>query len=333
MKRRFLSISVSIAAIFLTAAGLHGQKKLAQTGFEFLSVGSHGRATAMGEAYTCASGTSSALLYNPAGLAGMPVTFDLSASLNRWIADITHFSFTAAFRPWKERYGVVGVSALWVDYGEFLGTMVWGNGQGYVDTEVFTPKAMALGLGYAKSLTDKFSVGGQVKWVAQSSGRNVVPSGASATGLTVVKSALSAAAFDFGTLYRTGFKSLNFGMSVRNFSKEIQFVQEGFQLPFTFRMGVAMNVLDLLPDPSSSHVLNLAADLVHPRSHDEYLCLGAEYLLLNTLALRAGIITGQDENGATYGFGIQRFGLALDYAYTPFGVFDNVQRLTVRVSR
>ena len=333
MKRLFLNGLPLVAGIFIAAAGLHGQKKLAQTGFEFLSVGSHGRASGMGEAYTCVRGTSSALLYNPAGLAGMPVAVDLSASRNRWIADITHYSFTAAFRPWKERYGVVGVSALWVDYGEFLGTMVWNNGQGYIDTETFTPRAMALGVGYAKSLTDKFSVGGQIKWVAQSSGRNVVPDAATSSGLAVVKSALSAAAIDFGTLYRTGFKSLVFGMSVRNFSKEIHYVQEGFQLPFTFRMGLAMNVLDLLPDPSEAHVLNLAADLVHPRSHDEYLCLGAEYLFLNTLALRAGIVTGQDETGATYGFGIQRFGLAVDYAFTPFGVFDNVQRLTVRVSR
>jgi hypothetical protein len=333
MKRRFVRRFPLYAGIFLTAAALHGQKKLAQTGFEFLSVGSLGRASGMGDAYTCVTGTSTALLYNPAGLAGMSSAVDLSASRNRWIADITHFSFTAAFRPWKERYGVVGLSALWVDYGEFLGTMVWNNGQGYIDTEVFTPKAMALGIGYAKSLTDKFSVGGQIKWVAQSSGRNVVPGGTSGTGLTVVKSALSSAAFDFGTLYRTGFKSLNFGMSVRNFSKEIQYVQEGFQLPFTFRMGLAMNVLDLLPNPSAAHAFNLAADLVHPRSHDEYFCLGGEYLFLNTLALRAGIVTGQDETGATYGFGIQRFGLAVDYAVTPFGVFDNVQRLTVRVSR
>jgi hypothetical protein len=220
-----------------------------------------------------------------------------------------------------------------VDYGEFLGTLVWNNGQGYVDTEVFTPKAMAVGIGYAKNLTDKFSVGGQVKWVAQSSGRNVVPDGASASGLNVVKSALSAAAFDFGTLYRTGFKSLRFGMSVRNFSQEIHYVQEGFQLPFTFRMGLAMNMLDLFPKVTAAHAFNVAADLVHPRSHSEYLCIGGEYLFLNTLALRAGFVSGQDETGATYGFGLQRFGLALDYAYTPFGVFDSVQRLTVRISR
>jgi hypothetical protein len=324
---------VVLLAVTGVQPALYAQKKLGQTGFEFLSVGSLGRASAMGDAYTCVSGTSTALLYNPAGLAGMPQAFDLSASRNRWIADITHFSFTAAFRPWKERYGVVGISALWVDYGEFLGTLVWNNGQGYVDTEVFTPKAMAVGIGYAKNLTDKFSVGGQVKWVAQSSGRNVVPDGASVSGLNVVKSALSAAAFDFGTLYRTGFKSLRFGMSVRNFSQEIKYVQEGFQLPFTFRMGLSMNVLDLLPNPAKAHVMNLAVDLVHPRSHGEYLCIGGEYLFLNTLALRAGFMSGQDETGATYGFGLQRFGLALDYAYTPFGVFDNVQKLTVRVSR
>ena len=332
-KSNALLRAVLLTAVFSILSRLSAQEKIAQTGFEFLSIGSLGRASAMGDAYSTMTGTSSALLCNPAGLAGMPHAFDLSASWNRWIADITHYSFTMAFRPWNERYGVAGISATWVDYGEFLGTMRWDNGQGFVDTETFYPKALAVGFGYAKRLTDKFSVGGQIKMVTESAGRNVIPDGASSTGLSVVKSALSTTAIDFGTIYSTGFKSLLFGMSVRNFSQEIKYVQEGFQLPFTFRMGLSMNVLDLLPNPAKAHVMNLAVDLVHPRSHSEYLCIGGEYLFLNTLALRAGFVSGQDETGATYGFGLQRFGLALDYAVTPFGVFDNVQKLTVRVSR
>jgi hypothetical protein len=287
----------------------------------------------MGEAFTTASGTSAALLYNPAGMARMPHRLDLSASWNRWIADIAHYSFTLALSPRQERYGVVGVHFLWVDYGEFQGTMVWPNSRGYIDTENFAPKAMAIGLGYAKSLTDKFSVGGQVKRVAQSSGKNVVPEPAAGTGLKVVRSALSAWAFDFGTIYLTGFKSLAFGMSVRNFSQEIRFVQEGFQMPVTFRMGLSMNMMDLFPDLARLHRFQAAVELVHPRSHREYLCIGGEYVFLKILALRAGFVTAQDESGATYGFGIQTLGLALDYAYTPFGVFDGVQRLTVRISR
>jgi hypothetical protein len=324
-----------LAAFFLSVAlppVLHGQEKLAQSGFEFLSIGTVGRASGMGEAYTTVSGTSTALLHNPAGLARMGRKADLSASWNRWIADITHYSFTAAFAPLGEKYGAFGISALWVDYGEFQGTMVWNNRQGFVDTEKFTPKALAIGIGYAKALTDKFTVGGQVKLAAQSAGRNVVPSGRTATGLDAVHSALSTWAFDFGTLYRTGFKSLVFGMSVRNFSKEVKFVQEGFQLPVTFRIGIGMNLFDFLPGLSESHSFNLAADLVHPRSHGEYICTGFEYQFVRAFSLRAGWVSGQDENSLSYGFGVQKAGIALDYAYTPFGVFDNVQRVTLRLS-
>ncbi|MBN1893721.1 PorV/PorQ family protein [bacterium] len=324
-----------IAAIFLFVAlppFLSGQEKLAQSGFEFLSIGTVGRASGMGEAFTTVSGTSTALLYNPAGLARMERKADLSASWNRWIADITQYSFTVAFAPAGEKYGAFGISALWVDYGEFQGTLVWNNKQGFVDTEKFTPRALAVGIGYAKTLTDKFTVGGQIKLAAQSAGRNVVPSSMTDTGLDAVHSALSTWAFDFGTLYRTGFKSLVFGMSVRNFSKEVKFVQEGFQLPVTFRIGIGMNLFDFFPALSEAHAFNLAADLVHPRSHGEYVCAGCEYRFIRVLSLRAGWISGQDENSLTYGFGLEKSGMALDYAYTPFGVFDNVQRVTLRLS-
>ena len=326
----------TVVVVFLTIAmsfTLFSQEKLAQTGFNFLSVGSIGRASAMGETFTTAEGISSALFYNPAGLARMSNLFDVSVSWNNWIADITHNSFSLAVAPKQGYYGVFGFSFLWVDYGEFLGTMVWNNSRGFIDTESFTPKAMAIGLGYGKSLTDKFSIGGQIKYVTQSSGRSVVPDVTSATGLGVDKGVLSVIAFDFGTIYQTGFKSLAFGMSVRNFSEEIKYEQEGFQLPLTFRIGISINMMDFLEEHSDMHSLLLAADAVHPRSHGEYISLGLEYTLMKLFSLRAGYISNQDEFNLTYGIGIQKFGLAVDYAYMPAGVFEDVQRITVRFSR
>jgi hypothetical protein len=327
---RYIGVGLLIA---LSLSPLHGQEKLAQTGFNFLSVGPIGRASAMGETFTTVEGVSSTLFYNPAGLARMSHGFDLSLSWNSWIADITHNSLSLALAPRRGHYGVFGVSFLWVDYGEFLGTMVWNNARGFIDTETFTPKAMAIGLGYGKSLTDKFSIGGQLKYVTQSAGRSVAPDVGSATGLAVTKSVLSVIAFDFGTIYQTGFKSLAFGMSVRNFSQEIKYEQEGFQLPLTFRIGLAMNLMDFWGQYSQAHALLFAVDAVHPRSHGEYVSLGLEYTLLKLFALRAGYISNQDEFQLTYGIGIQKFGLAVDYAYMPAGVFGDVRRLTVSLSR
>ena len=69
-------------------------KKLAQTGFQFLSVTSDARAAGMGNAVTATGLGSSSLFFNPAGLALMNSKMDLSFSTNSWIADISHNSFS-----------------------------------------------------------------------------------------------------------------------------------------------------------------------------------------------------------------------------------------------
>lgn len=323
---------VWLLILYAVGSSLLAQEKLAQTGFQFLSVETESRATALGEAYTTDSGTSTALLFNPAGLASLKNRFDVGISWNRWIADINYNSVTLATAPRQGHWGVFGLSFIWVDYGEFLGTMVWNNSKGFMDTETFSPSALAVGLGYGRSLTDKFSVGGQMKYALLSSGRSIVPDAGAETGLKVTKYVLSVVAFDFGTIYQTGFKSLAFGMSVRNFSQEVKFEQDGFQLPLTFRMGISMNLMDFLEQYAKHHALRLAIDAVHPRSHSEYLGFGLEYTLLKRFSLRAGYISSQDEYNFTYGLGFSEFGMSLDYAYQPFGVFEDVQKLTIHFS-
>ena len=68
----------------------YSQKKLAQTGFQFLSVGTDARATAMGEAFTTVEGSSASLFYNPAGLAKVPSFLAFSLNQMEWIADIQY---------------------------------------------------------------------------------------------------------------------------------------------------------------------------------------------------------------------------------------------------
>ena len=57
---------------------------------------------------------------------------------------------------------------------------------------------------------------------------------------------------------------------------------------------------------------------------------------MKMLSLRCGYVTSNDEDGISFGTGIctgiSNYRLRLDYAYTPFGVFDNVQRMTARFS-
>jgi hypothetical protein len=335
MKKTSILIIIALLVFGISAGYSAENKKLAQTGFQFLSVVSDARASAMAEAMTSLEIGSSALFFNPAGMANMEGFLDITASDNQWIADIRHNTFSLALSPANGEYGVVGFSFQTVDYGDFYGTRVDKTTDlGYIDTGIFELSALAVGVGYAKRLTDRFSIGGQVRWVEQDLGESVIPiiSTVPDTTLEKVSSKLTPLAFDFGTQFKTGFKSLVFGMSVRNFSKEIKYVEEGFQLPLVFNLGISMNMMDFMEGLPLDQSLYLSVDASHYRSHPEEIKVGIDYRLLNLLSLRGGYVSSNDESGLSFGLGVSYFGVTFDYAQTPFGVFDQVQRMTVRFS-
>ena len=311
---------------------LQAEKKLAQTGFQFLSVLPDARSAALAGAMTTMPGHSSALWSNPASLADMDVKTEIMINQNKWIADINHYALSGAFRPFNGRYGNFAFSFLYVDYGEIEGTILAGNEQGYLETGIIDPYAYALGIGYAIRLSDKFSVGSQVKLVDQYLGPALKTLDFYQVEQNMDNNEVSTFAFDFGTRYRAGFKSLIFGMSVRNFSPEVRYAKEGFQLPLTFNIGISMNMLDFIPEKFPAHSVMLSVDATHPRSYPEYAKIAVEYDFQNTFFLRLGYVSNRDEEDFTYGFGLRKFGLGFDYAYTPFGVFDNVQRFSIYFS-
>jgi len=122
-------------------------------------------------------------------------------------------------------------------------------------------------------------------------------------------------------------------MCVRNFSREVSFVDEGFQLPLTFRIGFSMDALDLASVDRTVHSMLLAVDFEHPRDFAEQVKFGGEYLFMRTVALRAGYVFPADEHGFSFGVGlrqtVENLGMGVDYAYTPFGVFGGVHRVSL----
>jgi hypothetical protein len=326
-----------LTGVLLPVSGFsQDNQKLAQAGFQFLSVVSDARAAAMAEAMTSLQVGSSALFFNPSGMSELTDLFDITFSRNQWIADITHYSFSCAVNPWDGRYGVAGVSIQSVDYGKFFGTRVDpdpNSEKGYIETGTFSPSAFVFGIGYAKRISDKFSVGGHVRKVYQDLGASWIPLVVNGdTSAQITSNRKDPWAFDFGTQFKTGFKSLVFGMSVRNFSQEVKYANEGFQLPLVFTIGASIDLMDFIGTSSTQQALFLSIDACHHRDHPEQLKIGVEYQFMNILSLRTGYATNNDESGISMGIGVSKFGFAFDYAYTPFGVFGNIQRMTARFS-
>jgi hypothetical protein len=321
--------SIIIIAGLFTSLSL-GQTKIAQTGLNFLGVSSDARSSGMGDAVNSLSGFSGALFHNPSSMAEMPTFISTTFSINKWIADINYLAASVIIKPFSGDYGVIGFSLQSVDYGEVEGTI---NNPfdpvGYMDTGILKPTAMAFGIGYATMLNDKFSVGAQIRFAYQSLGDSYVPV---ENGTKLIENKVNAIAYDFGTVYKTGIKSLAFGMSVRNFSKEVKYEEEGFQLPLIFAVGISANLFDFIEVGGPEQSLLLSIDSTHPRSHPEQLKIGAEYKFMKMFTVRGGYVTGNSEDNVCFGVGVAYFGVELDYAYTPFGVFDNVQRFTARLS-
>ncbi|HXG00505.1 MAG TPA: PorV/PorQ family protein [Bacteroidota bacterium] len=336
---RFWAATVMLLGVLASPAT--AQQKLAQAGMKWLTVGTDARASGMAGALTAIDGYSSAMFYNPAGMARLESPANVCFGTTLWIADINHSYASVAFRPADGKWGVFGISVQGVDYGDLIGTIGTSNPNypgGYIETGTFSPSAWMIGIGYANAISEKFSVGGNVKYAKQSlgGGYTAVTSGGDATAFK--NYAIDVLAFDLGVLYRTGFRSLTFGMSVRNFSREIRYIEENFQLPLTFRIGLSMNLMDLLEVDKDQHSFLFSVDAEHPRDYPEHIRVGGEYRLFKLFALRGGFVSGATEEGISVGVGVLKEYtdagdmLGADYAYTPFGVFGGVHRFSFQIS-
>ncbi len=322
-----------VIALMAGVASLLAQQKLAQTGMKFLSVGTDTRISAIGGGATATEGFASSVFYNPASMARIPGQVDVVIGTTLWIADITHGYGSIAIRPGTGDLGVFALSFQTVDYGDLFGTEVEGS-SGFRETGIFSPTAYAIGFGYAVALNEKLSIGGHARYVQQSIGSFFRKANEPKIDFTA-----EVAAFDLGVLYKTGYKSLNFGMSIRNFSKEIRYLEENFQLPLTFRVGLSMNMLDLFDVERTSQAFMLTVDADHPRDFPEQVRVGGEYTFFDMLSLRAGYVSESSEKGTSFGVGFSKKdegeilnSVGVDYAYTPFSVFSSVHRFSFHVA-
>jgi opacity protein-like surface antigen len=193
---------------------------------------------------------------------------------------------------------------------------------------------VALGVSFARNLTDRFSIGFTGKYVHQK----------------IWHSTASSVALDIGTLFTTRFNDMTIGMSISNFGNKMRLEGKDtlvrhdnvnahldtgkWSLPLIFRVGVAMDAVTL-----GDSRLTVAADALHPNDNTECMNLGLEYGFKEMFFLRLGyksLFTRDSEQGLTAGAGVEygwgeSMSLTIDYAYADFGLIQDTQRLSLGV--
>lgn len=329
-KTKLLILSAVLGAMIFSSEGFAQLDKTAQTGMKWLSIPIGARAAALGNAYTAGSPDASSVFWNPAGLAAVKGT-QVFINQTQWIADIWVQGASATYD--MESLGVVGIHWMNVSWGTFNGTEFVNNSSLYRETGAFEPKDYAFGVSYARQISDKFSVGGNIRYLYEDLIGGAQGSFANPTKYNAV---LEAFGFDIGTLFYTGYKDLRLGMTAQNISAEQKYKYESFPLPLTFKFGLSMDIAKAyFLEENSVHSVTLLVDAIHPRDHSERMHFGVEYAFDEMAFLRGGYKTNYDEENISFGVGalvdISGYNLGVDYSFVNFTNFDPVQIFSFNV--
>ncbi len=340
MKKKIMNeYSIFVLLSFSLAIGnstSFGQNKIATTAAQFLGIPVGARAIGMGSVSVATANDVSSLYYNPGGFSQADRS-ELLVSSTDWLVGSKMRWFGAMLNV--DDANAVGISITQLDYGEEEVTTAENpDGTG----ERWSAQDMAIALSFSRNLTNRFSMGGSIKYISQ----------------TLWNESASTIAFDVGLLFVTGFHDMRLGMSICNFGgdmtmsgrdlKKVIDIDPGnagsnklnvanlttdpWPIPLLFRVGLALDVVK-----SDFSVITIACDALRPSDNVEVVNVGTEVTLMNLVSVRAGyksLFQENSEEGLTLGGGIKydqpgSMGLEVNYAYQKFGRFGNLNTFSV----
>ncbi len=343
MKKKFLLL-ILFLCFFKTETlfSQNGSKNVSKAGTTagtFLEIGV-GPSNGMGGAFVSLANDATALYWNSAGIAGF-VQNEVSVVHINWLAS-TNLDYAALVIPLGD-LGNVGFSFTSLSMGdEKVRTVEMPDGTG----EYYSASDIAVGVSYARSLTERFSIGFTAKYIQES----------------IWHMSSNAFAIDVGTIFRTDLiGGLTIGASISNFGTKMQLsgrdtrtfesvdpTKQGsndripyvidldsWDLPLIFRIGLSTNAIK-----TDDYRLTVAVDALHPNDNYESVNAGAEFSFKEFLFVRGGyqsLFLVDKEGGLTLGVGINSKLLfsnnlfRFDYAYRDFGRLNAVHSFSVGI--
>lgn len=331
--------AVKAVVLFVALSlAVSGQSKVGTSIGQFLLIEPSARVAGMGNAGVTTYGEIQAAYYNPASVGylkrnGVQFTHIL------WLAGIAYNH--AAVSVGLGRFGNLLATVTSLNSGKIeVRTVEQPLGTG----ELYTVQDLAIGIGFGRQISDRFSIGVQLNYVQE----------------TIWRSSMSAFGLNVGTLYKVSDQGLHLGASLSNFGTRgrfagtdlrIQFDRdptmygdnsalpasqftEDFPLPILFRVGLSYPVRF-----SESNEVRVAVDAFHPSDNAESISVGAEWAFANTLFFRSGyqnLFLKDSEAGLTLGGGLRHtlgsYDVSVDYAWADYGRLKETHRFTFGVS-
>jgi len=332
---------ILLIVIIIQAASFAGDfSKVGTAAAQFLKIGVGARAMGLGGSFTALANDVSTLYWNPAGITNLR-GFSFAVTHTEWFANISH-DFAGVVYSLSSS-DIIALNVIALNTGEQeVTTVTQPEGTGvYYDVS-----DLAIGLSYARTLTDRFSVGLTVKYIQQN----------------LYNESANTFAVDIGTFLRTGFHDLVIAMNMSNFgggmqlegrdlitltdinnqvsgnyNPDAQLKTEPWPLPLIFRVGIA---LDLVGgnDPiirSENNRFTLAIDGVHPNDNTEKVNIGSEYAWNENIFARLGYKINYDVETWTFGVGL-KFNIGsnqvgFDYALVDFSDLGKVSQISLEL--
>ena len=327
-------------------------------GANFLHIGIGARAGGMAGAVTSSVTGPMGWYWNPAG-ASTSEGFSIVAGYQDLYADLgLNQSYAAVSIPLLG--GVVGAHLNTLSSGDIKRTTEANPFGERLGGSTFQWNSTVAGLGYARRLTDRLSVGGQFKYISE--------------GIT--DASTSWMAVDVGTQFNTGLFGTTLGGSIRNVggtsradgaliqrviqttdgsvlreARRVDLFTRTVEIPVVFQFSLGSDILgsanSILGGAGGKNALNAEIAVTDGTDIATQFALGAEYSFNNTVFLRAGKRMYNDDRdrgvdnataiGLAGGFGL-RFPVAgrsvkFDYSYQGAGALQNIQVFSFEVSR